>query len=311
MQNHDSMTPEILAKSVEYIKNLARRSDEVLGVQLHGGEPFQYDIDAIANVVDELTAFPNISVSTTTNLVYELTPKHLEILGKMRYNGRAEINTSWDYKIRFKNDRQKTLWESNVRLLNSLGVHVIPIVSVSKLLMDDIDPVWLFEYFKTLGCQAFNVERLTVNGRLVDNMFLRPLNRELDSYLYKLYVINKKNYPDMSIPLFEDLINSFKGKHTSGCRAHKCSINTVTINPDGSVATCPNMSTKEHCIDTVRLAHIDEAKHKRIIKIESSVNSECYACEYYKFCKGECFQLQWDETGCPGLRMICKELLIP
>ena len=41
--------------------------------------------------------------------------------------------------------------------------------------------------------------------------------------------------------------------------------------------------------------------HKKLIMRESRRPSECLACEYYTECNGECFQLQWDETGCPGM----------
>ena len=123
------------------------------------------------------------------------------LLGKV-YDNNPLILTSWDYKIRFK-DNQQSLWENNVRYLIEKGIQVQPIVCLTNLLIENLKPEDIFLYFKRFNIKRFNFERITNTGNaLVNN--LRPTNENLQNWLldaYKIY--EKQKMVDMLIEIVD------------------------------------------------------------------------------------------------------------
>ena len=39
--------------------------------------------------------------------------------------------------------------------------------------------------------------------------------------------------------------------------------------------------------------------YEYICQREENVNSNCLKCKYYKYCKGDCCAMEWDESSCP------------
>ena len=65
----------------------------------------------------------------TTNLVHKLTPAKLEFIEKVLDN---RIGTSWDPEIRFENQKQIDLFESNIKLLLDRGCTIKLFVSLTR-----------------------------------------------------------------------------------------------------------------------------------------------------------------------------------
>lgn len=86
-----------------------------------------------------------------------------------------------------------------------------------------------------------------------------------------------------------------------------CQKLVTTINPDGSLAGCPN--TANSCVFGSVFGGIDKDKFSSSCCKEDTKNQMCLMCKYFRYCNGECFQLQWDETGCPGLRSVMGRIL--
>ena len=78
----------------------------------------------------------------------------------------------------------------------------------------------------------------------------------------------------------------------------------TTINPNGTISGCPNMAN----ISYGTLKTIDENKRKMLYNFEDNKNIGCLCCKYFKQCNGDCCQLKWDNTGCPGMLSIYKYL---
>lgn len=268
--------------------------------QLHGGEPLVYkDLQLVIDNVKRTQQCSNVMWSVTTNLVYKLKPVHYQLFDLMNAFGDQTrfIQTSWDYSIRFENDKQLQLWEHNVKTLIDRGIVVQPTVCVTNLLINDITPKQLIDYIRSLGCNSVNFERITDTGRAVDN-HLRPYNCDLDRWLFDAFCYSQ-SIPNFTVPLFEGVVQSVKGE-LLGCRARRCMSTVTTYNPDGTVGGCPNtMNSPYGTIDK-----IDNIKKVIWIEKEQTYNPICYTCEYFRYCNGDCFQLSWDNTGCPGMKSI-------
>lgn len=296
MMNHNHMKEDVLEDVLVWLKEFCNKHpNDDINVTLHGGEPTLYDLDKILYIIDSVNE-TNIMWEITTNLVYELTDKHIQIFKKMH---KSFIKTSWDYKIRF-NKEQEELWFNNVRKLKSIGIEVQPIVCLTKQLIKDLNPNYIFDMFSNLGLKYFNFERITSTGR-ADINDVRPNNSDLDKWLldaFKIYE-NTKFY----IPLFSGVKEGIKG-NLIGCRRRQCMRTVTTINPNGTISSCPNMAN----ISYGTLKTIDENKRKMLYNFEDNKNIGCLCCKYFKQCNGDCCQLQWDNTGCPGMLSIYKYL---
>lgn len=293
-----------LNKVTEYIDILLQKDPNLaLECTFHGGEPFylggEEQLEKYIKLIDKYARYPNIIWSATTNLIYDITSTHLKLFNKF-YN--KFIKTSWDVEnYRFSDDRQKQLWENNVKTLLSYGFIIQPIITVNTQTITH-SPEELYEYFIKLGVKSINFERITLTGRAKTNP-VKPTNREVDEWLYKAYCLNKRYGLDIS--LFNELIHADTNGFI-GCRRRECMQTVRTINTDGSIGACPN------CSD-IHIIGIDgkynQVQEENLLKQEQTVSKQCLFCKYYKLCNGDCCQLEFDETGCPGLTKIYEEVL--
>ena len=306
MHNTQVMGDETIENTIKYVTGFAtQHPDDVIDVQFHGGEPLLIGLDKLNYITDALETYQNIKLSITTNLIYDITDEHIKFFKRMLpYDDTPYIMTSWDYMIRFSSDRQEKLWETNVEKLVSCGIKLQPIVCITNEIIKNVKPEYIFQKFSRLGISDVNFERLTNTGNVIGTN-LMPSNNAVDGWLFDAYINNDEIY-HFHIPLFESVEESVRG-FLNGCRARQCMKTVRTINPDGSISACPNIAniTFESVNDT-------EIKHnvlKIICEKERAVNPKCFACKYYRYCNGDCCQLRWDETGCPGLKSIYAKVV--
>jgi radical SAM protein with 4Fe4S-binding SPASM domain len=315
MHNHDTMEDGIINRSVQWINDFAHNhAEDDINCQLFGGEPCLMAPEVLLDVVTRTSA-SNVYWSITTNLVYALNDKHIELFNLMQpYCGRSisMIQTSWDPVIRFKSNHQLTQWEDNVRTLTNNGIIVQPTICLTSALINEYTPEVIFEYLIEFGITQINFERLTHTGRAVNqtilvnkNMIpLIPTNKQIDQWLFEAFKTSKlPEYQHLRFPIFEGVEQSIKGEML-GCRARKCMQTVYTINPDGSIGGCPN--TACYAPNNINAIHWVDNK---LIKQEQLRNNNCLICNYYQYCNGDCFQLKHDHTGCPGMKSIYQYLL--
>ena len=302
MHNKQYISDQVLDKAILYIKNTINQySNDHFVVQLHGGEPMLYDTNKINHIIDCL---PNIDFTITTNLVFKLNSEKILLLQRMKVNGLNIIQTSWDYAIRFKNDKQQQLWLNNCKKLIECGVTVQPTITLTNKLINNIKPYDLINQFKGWGFTTINFERLTETGRAQENN-LRPNNRELDEYCLQLYKASKTI--GLNVALFEGIEQSIKHNYV-GCRTRNCNNTVTTINPDGSISHCPNIANYP-TTTIIPIKNIKLYDTKAQDKLEKNNPMQCLSCRYYQYCRGDCYQLHFDDTGCNGLKMIYDYLL--
>jgi len=260
-------------------------------IVFHGGEPFVInDDETIQSYINLIKDFPNVKWTATTNLIYSITPKLLELFNLFT---NKFIKTSWDpIGYRFKDLLQLQIWENNVKFLINEGFIIQSIICVTTNIIT-FSPSVLFDYFKKLGLKDINFERITRSGRAIKNNHIVPTNRTIDQWLFECYIQNKDNYK-FNIPLFKELIEIQKGATALGCRLRRCTKDVITLENDGTRYSCPNT-----CGNT----DLETLKQN-----EKLLHDFCKMCKYFKWCNGECFQLEYDETGCPGLRQIMENL---
>lgn len=294
------MSDEVINKAITFIKEKCKEHSVLL--ILHGGEPLFNGLQKIKYVINALSDVKNLKITITTNLIYNLTDEHIQVFKSfVNMDNKPLISTSWDYKIRFT-DKQKDLWENNVKSLIANSFNVAPIICITSYILN-LSPKDLLLYFKKLGIIRLNFERLTLTGNAIQNNYLKPKNIDVDAWLYKAYLESKKL--NLNVSIFDNLEEAIYNHNLVGCKKRNCQEEVITINPDGKIAGCPNCSDKTYGT----LEYKDEKLYKDLIAKEQLKENSCYICDYYKYCNGECYQLSWDETGCPGLKSIIKYII--
>ncbi len=312
------MSQKTLEKILLYIDDLKEQGYDV-NVALHGGEPMLYkDYDSLWDFVLSCNE-ANVPITMTTNLTYRITDEHIGLFSHFKQaDGECLVLTSWDYKIRFKDKEQEKLWEKSVKRILEYGIQVQPIVSLTKILIEEKTPKEIFDYMLKLGVPNLNFERITCTGRAAENEpEIVPTNVQVDTWLAEAYKIWKGSSKyNFYIPIFDSLEWAVEEQVFVGCRARQCARNVRTFNPDGSMATCPNIP-----LDTVgninKIQTVQEVcgviegnkKYLDLCNKEEIKDNRCYSCDYYSVCNGDCFQLSWDETGCPGLKETIKQVI--
>ena len=278
--------------------------------EYHGGEPFLAPIEDMwkfYNLTQE--HWPNATYGITTNLVHKLTPAKLEFIEKVLDN---RIGTSWDPEIRFENQKQIDLFESNIKLLLDRGCTIKLFVSLTRDCVN-IEPIKLLEYVKGLGVQEMDIERVTSNGLATKNLSVFPSNVEMQEWFLKMHeqMIEYNARHWFHNGFMENVYAKFeKGFTKAGTFCRDCEQKLFTINADGTIAGCPNSAPTDawgHVMDDVATS-LNAPKRCGIIAEELSRDPRCYDCPVYKYCGGDCHQLAWEGDVCPAPKLLMKEL---
>lgn len=299
-------------KTVDWFKRLAESMSNKpnLHIEYHGGEPFLAPLEDMWRAYNEISEYwPDASWGCTTNLVHKLTDEKLEFIEKVLGN---RIGTSWDPKIRFDNAKQVELFESNIRTLLDRGVIIKLFVSLTRDVVD-MEPIELLKYVKSLGVQEMDIERVTKNGHALRNFHIFPSNVEMDKWFVKMHQ-QMKEYDArhwFENTFMENIYNKFETGFTkAGTWCRDCEQKLFTINADGTIAGCPNSAPEDH------YGHLDmdiydllfSPKRIGIIACEVAGNPLCLECPVYKYCGGDCHQLEWEGTQCASPRSLMKQL---
>lgn len=297
-------------KTIAWLKaylSIFKINEEDILISFHGGEPFLCPLEKLESITK---AFPKANFNATSNLVYDLNEKHMNFIKKNfydSYNKTNYIKTSWDYKIRFSTLNQLELWEANIKKLQENNIDVTVTICLTSLLIKEVDPRDLLQYFYDLDIKSLNFERLTSNT--TSKKSLIPDYSMQDDYLYELFKINEELFK-INIVLFED-IKRATNEVFDGCRKRKCMQEVITINADGSIGGCPNTALIEP-FSSINKNPLDLIKNQCrdcLIKKENLRQSGCYTCDLFQFCNGDCHQLSWQGNICPAPKKIFYHLI--
>lgn len=274
--------------------------------EFHGGEPFLAPVKDMWKFYEQTVSVwkDNASYGCTTNLVHKLTDEKLEFMDHVL---QKRLGTSWDPKIRFENQKQIDLFEYNVKFLLNRGYEIKLFVSLTQDVID-LQPLKLLEYVKNLGVQEMALERITHDGNATINN-VAPRNIDLQNYFVEMHKLNARDWfhNEFLENIYVKFENGFAGAGTF-CR--DCEQKIFTINADGSVGGCPNSAPSDYYADIFTPAEevVGCAKRCDVIMSELNRDERCYTCPVYKYCKGDCHQLVWEDDICAAPRFLMKQL---
>jgi radical SAM protein with 4Fe4S-binding SPASM domain len=295
-------------KTINWIKKYFKVyhiNEENVVFSFHGGEPFLDSLYKMQKVVD---AFPLAIFDATTNLCYHFNNNLLDFIRRNFNNshdaGKPFIKTSWDYKIRFKNEEQEELWKNNVQELLDNNIEVKVIICLTDIFLKNYTPKELIKFIKSINVNYIEFERLTQNT--ICDKSLIPDYRDIDKWLLDFYECNK----DIKVDLFQSFLSAYCG-NVEGCAERKCMENVITINADGTIGACPNTSLSHSFTDIntdpIELKNND--KRKILIEIEKKKDSKCYYCDLLEYCNGDCCQLSWQNNICPAPKNLIRRII--
>jgi radical SAM protein with 4Fe4S-binding SPASM domain len=296
-------------KTIDWVKryiDVYKINEKDIIFSFHGGEPFLCDLYKMQKVVD---SFPNSIFDATSNLIWHLDEERLNFISKNFNNshdtGKPFIKTSWDYKIRFRNVGDYELWKYNVNRLLRNSIEVKVIICLTNILLENVSPINLSEFIKSININYIEFERLTENTTY--NKSLIPDYHTADEWLLDFYQINNN---EIKVDLFQSFISAACG-NIEGCAERKCMENVITINADGSIGGCPNTSLS-YSFSNINIDPIELLKNedrRKLIKIEETKNSHCYYCKLLPYCNGDCHQLSWQNDNCPAPKKLIRRLI--
>jgi len=298
-------------QTIDWLQRLHELVPNIQGgnIAFHGGEPFLAPVADMRQVwLACRDLWPNLWWSTTTNLVFKLTDEIRDFMKEAFPQG---ISTSWDKNMRFDNDKQEALWRQNVRTLVADGHNITLNISINRAITE-MDPRDLIEFIKDLGVNWVHFERITPNGNANLNTDIFPTNVELDRWLLDLWhaSIETESHRYFGNTLFESVLTSLVNTTHSGCRCRSCEQKIFTLNADGTIGGCPN-SAVDNTFGYMRDDIVDlltsEGRLENIA-CESQRNPNCYGCEVFDICNGDCHQLAWQGDVCASPKSLMTEL---
>lgn len=278
-------------KTISWLKAYIKKwkiEENSLYFSFHGGEPFLASLDDMKKICD---SFPMAMFDATSNLVMDINHGIKDfILNNFKQKDIGTfIKTSWDYKIRFATEIQEDLWRKNVQDLLNAGVTVKVITCLTKPFIRDVSPQGYLDFMRELGIKHAGFERLTYNT--TEDKTLIPDIDDVDEWLLECY--QKNDFLQQSF--FSDIAAACK-HYFIGCRKRECMKNVLTINADGTIGGCPNSSINNWFFDIDGVTN-EKLRNNLIIK-EQLRNPECYICDLFQECNGDCHQLTWINEKC-------------
>lgn len=292
-------------KTVKWMKKLRNfYKDSYIHFEFHGGEPFLAPLKDLKYVVNQTKNWNNVSFGITSNLVFKLDEDKINFIME---DLKGVIGTSWDKSIRFSNEKQKNLWEENVKKLKSLGAFITLFVSVTKELCKTNNQE-IIDYFNSLEVDIVDFERLTGHGNAKLHPEIFPTNKEQSDWFLNLYQNkSKRNWKDSFI---SSIVNSRVTSNQTATFCRDCEQKLFTINADGTISGCPNAAPNEvyGTINEEIWELIINPKRIEIIACEAARDPRCYECDVFDICGSGCHQLEWDETHCPSPKELFRLL---
>lgn len=274
--------------------------DLSLEIVFHGGEPFLVGTEMLEQIMDMIKfslPYADIAFSAQTNLTI-LGDKEIDFI-KNRLDG--IIGTSYSPSLRFTGSDQymEEIWYDNLITALKNDIRLYFVITLCKDYIDTMTPMDLLDFLTVYNAYNFHIEPLTKNGNSESNWGKIAISSDqYDSWkaeFTKIFIASKL-YLNMPRSIIADKAKTFFDKEFVGCACRDCMLKTLTINADGTIGTCPNVS-KQTVLGTLDDPFSDvmnsELRSQLIIS-ERLRRQECLDCSFFQVCNGGCMQT----TGC-------------
>lgn len=288
-----------LEKFIEYFKDKNLNS---ISVVLHGGEPTLVGTAHLQDIMVLLKK--NLSIFDTkysiqTNLVN--VDKDLLLFFKTYFKS---IGTSYSPYVRFvgKDEKYYEVWLNNLKKLKEENLTIHLVINLTKKYVLNHEPEELIEFLLTNKIDSFHLEPTTFSGMAKKNwneLYANPkLYDEWKTKFTKLF-INNRLYKTIQSSEISLKAKTFFDNVFVGCSSRDCMIKTITLNADGTLGACPNISKVTVISDVSKPLENFITSEKRIDLIvkERSKRVECTNCKFYQYCNGGCCQTEYCFEG--------------
>lgn len=308
-------------KTIDWLHRFQRDTPvHSMKILFHGGEPMLAPLEDMYKVYDSCkNLFDRTEFGMQTNLVYKLTDEKMRFFDKvLKKDG---FGTSWDYDIRFGStkpgsqkvaDAQRKLWEENVRRLIADGHYMTMIVSVTKRLIEEMEPIKVINYARDLGFQHILFERITHDGNAQENQHIFPKNLQIQDFFERMWhqSLAAKSYEYIGNMFLSEVAQAYVDHAHTANRCRICEQSLITINADGSIAGCPNTAPVDSWghIDWDIVKSLTSKGRMEAIACESERNENCYTCDVAEYCNGDCQQLAWEGDICASPKTLFQHL---
>lgn len=307
-----TMNDELLDKVITYINcQMNLWSSEEFEIQLAGGElgilGSEYLLNVQNKLIEKLIRKPKFLFRT--NLLYNIDDKFMQFIKNCDL-----IGTSYDYKTRFVTKEQEDLWKFNIDKLHKEGIELDCIITINKYLINEKSPEDIINFLLGLNITKFDLHRLYYPLDMSEEDMkkydeeIRPKNRVTDKWLlqfFKVYEKLRKQY-DLFCETIEVIRQSLDGNVGEYTHCRSCQIDCRTIRANGDLCQCTN--TVNEPFGNILNGTVNYDIFDKHIKFEKTLSEECQKCKFLKYCLGDCCFFPYDETGCPGCKMIYEYL---
>ena len=304
-----NMSEKVIEETIDFVSKRLLIDDKHnfnKSVEFMGGEVGLLDPKIISNIIDRIndnTGFNDITYRLRTNLIYDLTDEHIKLFKKVNFFG-----TSYDYGIRFNNKEQEDLWYKNIEIIKSHNIPIDCSFCITKTLITTVEPQEFIDFIIKLNLNTYNLMQLSIPTNQTSD-YDRPNNREMDEWLYKVFLIyedyNKHNNK-LFIELFECIRDATNGKNYSDFQRN-CQRVNMTIDPLGNVSQC--LFTQHKPYYNLITKKLNYKIYNDWVNYEQTLKEECQQCHLLKYCKGTCCLCEWDDSGCPSQKLIFNHIL--
>ena len=232
-------------------------------VIFHGGEPLLVP-ETIMEIMDKVKV--KVKYSIQTNLAYkELSKDQIELLIRL-----GSYGTSYSYDRFFKKEETEKQVINNVKYLETMGIYGTLLITVTQAQYLNQSPKDLYEYIKQYytGIKHVIFERPIFPIKDIDeNRFkYEKIYSKVDSYLSQVLDVFPREMID-TYDKFKDAITYKRPFYPVHCSKHDCTLFKDTVKYG-----CPSREK----VDGKYVSDLDK------------INKECFYCEYYPYCGGDC-----------------------
>jgi len=297
-----AMTEQTLDNALNFILDLRKKTvSPSFSLTFTGGEPGLYNTKLLKSKVlwlkEQIKDDPEFKLIFGTNLAYPLTEEHIEIFKLM-----DGFSLSWDYKDRFSNIKEQTLFFKNLHILKTISDDIGITSVLTDAMIKEVTPEMLVHFMLGTGIKQFMFNRLEVPYGVTNDEYVAKRtvkNTQVKDYIYRLFKIYEKvkeeGYP-LRIFELECIIDSFHGKHYNQY-SKRCAKHLVHIHSNGDLTRCNDGHLDNY--GNVNNGGIDDIKYAAIIKKhDEERHPTCNGCDYFEYCTGGCPYFCDDDTGC-------------
>ena len=266
-----------------------------LDIVFHGGEPSLVKVEMleeIYKIIASRFAHTRTKFSIQTNLT-RLSTELIEFV-KNRLGG--DIGTSYSPFLRFVGQPEtESLWYHNLEVCRQNNLKVYVVISLSKKYIESTDPSELIDILRSNEISGFHFEPITKNGSASENW--SEIAADPKAYTewkadFAKKFIESGAYKEVQESEIVRKAKTFLDGQFVGCGCRDCMLTVMTINADGTIGICPNVS-KDAVIcnlDDPFERFIESSARSAYITSERKRRHECLNCEYFQQCNGGCMQ---------------------